>query len=87
MPAVMETTVHDMKTHFSQYAEELLAGTYDEIVVKNRTRPTLRVLPYEPPEKTGLRFDVGKELGLPEIDDDYFDELDAEVAEMFKEYM
>lgn len=44
MPAVLETTVHDMKTHFSQYSAELLAGKYDEIIVKRRATPTLRIL-------------------------------------------
>lgn len=87
MPAIKETTVHDMKTHFSHYAEELLNGTYNEIVVKNRTKPTLRILPYTPPEQTGIKFGVAKELGLPAADMDVFDALDSEIAEMFKDYM
>lgn len=56
MPIIKETTVHDMKTNFSKYAAGLLDGTYDEIVVKNRTVPTLRVLPYSSEPKRGLNL-------------------------------
>ncbi len=87
MPPTKETTVHDMKTHFSQYAAELLDGTYGEIIVKNRTKPMLRILPYEPPAHGGLRLDLAKELDLPPIDYDLFDALDADVLEMFKDYV
>ena len=82
-----ETTVHDMKTHFSQYASELLDGTYDEIVVKNRTVPTLRVIRYEEPKQEGIKFGVAQELGLPPVDLDVFDALDADIANMFQEYL
>ena len=86
MPAVKETTVHDMKTHFSQYAEELLDGTYGEIIVKKRTTPILRITPYEQPREGGLRLGVARELGLPPIDMDAFFEMDKEIAEMFEDY-
>ena len=87
MPVVKETTVHDMKTHFSHYASELLDGTYDEIVVKNRSTPTLRILRYEPPKEEGLQFGTAQKLGFLAVDLDAFDALDADVSAMFKEYL
>ena len=87
MPVAMETTVHDMKTHFSQYSAALLAGDYDEIVVKNRTLPILRVTRYEEPQKTGLKLGIAKERGMAPIDFDLFDELDTDIAADFAEYL
>ena len=87
MPNTKETTVYDMKTHFSKYASELLAGDYDEIVVKNRAVPMLRVIRYEEPPKSGLVFGVAEKRGCAPIDFDLFDALDAEVADDFAEYM
>lgn len=86
MGPLKETTVHDMKTHFSQYAAELANGTYGEIIVKNRTTPILRIIPYEKPKQGGLKLGVAKELGLPPIDMDAFFEMDKEIAEMFEAY-
>ena len=80
----MVTTVHDMKTNFSKYSAELLAGTYDEIIVKNRTVPTLRVTRYEEPPKTGLKFGMARERGAAPIDFELFDALDAEIAADFE---
>lgn len=88
MPAIKETTVHDMKTNFSKYAAELLDGTYDEIVVKNRTVPTLRILPYEKQPAQGLEFGASKRLGHPVVGDGWdMNEGDDEVAAMFVEVL
>ena len=88
MPAVFETTVHDMKTRFSQYSAELLAGKYDEIVVKNRTTPTLRILPYEPRVSEGLVFGIAQKRGHRAVSDDWdINSGDEEVAEMFGAYL
>lgn len=84
MPTVMETTVHDMKTNFSKYSAALLAGDYDEIIVKNRTVPTLRVTRFEEPPKEGLKFGLAKEHGAASIDFDLFDALDDEIAADFE---
>ena len=80
MPATLETTVHDMKTHFSQYAASLLAGDVDEIVVKNRTVPTLRVVRYVEPEPSGLSFGLLADDPRAEIDYGALGALDAEIA-------
>ena len=84
---VYETTVHDMKTHFSQYATQLRDGTYDEIIVKNRATPILRVLPYEQEPQGGLKVGIARELGQPLVDLDAFDAMDEEIREMFKEHL
>ena len=84
MTSILETTVHDMKTNFSKYSARLLAGDYDEIIVKNRTVPTLRVTRYEEPKKVGLRFGLARERGASPIDFDLFDALDAEIAADFE---
>lgn len=86
MPAIKETTVHDMKTNFSKYAARLLDGTYDEIVVKNRTVPTLRILPYTAPEDQRLEFGTSKKRGHVVVSDDWdIHDGDEEIAEMFDE--
>ena len=88
MPAVLETTVHDMKTRFSQYSAELLAGKYDEIVVKNRTKPTLRILPYEPRAEEGLKFGISLQRGHQVVGDDWdMNAGDDEIADLFGEYL
>ena len=88
MPTVFETTVHDMKTRFSQYSAELLAGKYDEILVKNRTTPTLRIIPYEPRPAEGLKFGIALQRGHHAVSDDWdINSGDEEVAEMFGEYL
>ena len=84
MPAILETTVHEMKTRFSQYSAALLDGTYDEIVVKNRTTPTLRILPYEPHDAAGLRFGISRERGHRAVSDDFdIDSGDEDIATLF----
>lgn len=86
MPVIMETTVHKMKTNFSKYAAGLLDGTYDEIVVKNRTVPTLRILRYTAPEGGGLEFGASVKRGHLVVSDDWdMNGGDAEVAELFDE--
>lgn len=86
MATIKETTVHDMKTNFSRYASALLDGTYDEIVVKNRTTPTLRVLPYRKPTGRILRFGMSKSRGHAVVGQDWdMHEGDAEIADMFAE--
>lgn len=88
MPAVLETTVHDMKTYFSQYSAELLAGKYDEIIVKRRATPTLRILPYEPRATEGLTFGAALKRGHRAVSDDWdVHSGDEEVAELFEEYL
>lgn len=88
MPAVLETTVHDMKTRFSQYSAELLAGKYDEIIVKKRTTPTLRILPYEPRAVEGLTFGIALQRGHRAVSDDWdIHSGDEAVAELFEEYL
>ena len=88
MPAVLETTIHDMKTRFSQYSAELLSGKYDEIVVKNRTTPTLRILPYVPRAAEGLKFGISRERGHRAVSDDWdIHSGDGEIAALFGEYL
>lgn len=86
MPVVKEVTVHDMKTHFSQYASNLLDGTFDEIIVKNRTVPTLRILPYSSSETRGLQFGVAKKRGHAVVSDDWdINDGDDAIADMFED--
>lgn len=86
MPAIMETTVHDMKTNLSKYAAGLLDGTYDEIVVKNRSTPILRVLPYDAPGSKGLEFGASARRGHVVVSDGWdMNDGDAEIAKMFDE--
>ena len=82
--AALETTVHDMKTNFSKYSAALLAGECDEIIVKNRTVPTLRIVRYEEPRKTGLKLGLAKAEGAAAMDFELFDALDAEIAADFE---
>lgn len=86
MPIIKETTVHDMKTNFSKYAADLLDGTYDEIIVKNRTVPTLRILPYSSDLERGLEFGASARQGHLVVSDDWdINDGDAEIAGMFSE--
>lgn len=86
MSGVKETTVYDMKTNFSKYAAELLDGTYDEIIVKNRNTPTLRILPYTESNRPGLRYGLSEKLGHATVSDDWgINDGDDEIAEMFSE--
>lgn len=88
MPATFETTVHDMKTHFSQYSADLVAGKYDEIVVKNRTQPTLRVTRYEDSMQPGLKFGVAKQRGHEVVSSDWdLHDGDDDIADLFGEYI
>lgn len=86
MPIIKETTAHDMKTNFSKYATALLDGTYDEIIVKNRAVPTLRVLPYTSEHERGLEFGASARQGHLVVSDGWdINDGDTEIAEMFAE--
>lgn len=88
MPTTFETTVHDMKTHFSQYSADLIAGKCDEIVVKNRTQPTLRILRYEDSVRPGLTFGVAKQRGHAVVSPEWdMHDGDDDIAELFGEYL
>ena len=88
MPTIKETTVHDVKTHFSQYASQLLSGVFDEIVVKNRTVPTLRIIRYEEPRKETLRYGIARERGHLVVSDDWNpNDGDEVIEELFGEYL
>lgn len=84
--AALETTVHDFKTHLSQYGRELSDGTYDEIIIKNRSTPVWRLTRCEEPKQGGLKLGIARELGLPPIDMDAFFAMDKEIEEMFEDY-
>lgn len=86
MPVIKETTVHDLKTNFSKFAADLLDGTYDEIIVKNRTVPTLRIIRYSTPETPGLEFGASRNRGHMVVSDDWsINDGDDEIAQMFEE--
>ena len=80
----METTVYDMKTNFSKYAAMLENGEVDEIIVKNRTVPKLRIVRYEEP-RSGIKLGVAKNKPWARnYDDDLFDALDEEILADFE---
>lgn len=86
MGTIKETTVHDMKTNFSKYAAELLDGTYDEIIVKNRTTPTLRIQRYKDSDSGGLKPGLARKEGIPVVSDDWdMNDGDDEIAKLFED--
>ena len=64
--------IHDAKTHFSRYVEQVAAG--EEIIISRAGKPIARLMPLEqpkPPRQLGLG------AGLATIPDD-FDRRDAD---------
>lgn len=52
--------------------------------MKNRTVPTLRILPYSKPESQGLAFGISKRHGHVVVSDDWdMNDGDDEIMEMF----
>ena len=81
--ALLETTVHDMKTHFSRYCAELAAGEYDGIVVRNRNSWAVKLTRLEEPP-TGVVYGIAKSKGYGRlVDDEVFDQLDDDVEALF----
>lgn len=64
-------TVHEAKTHLSKLIAQALAG--EEIVIANRTKPQVKLVPVEDSPKPERRF--GSLKGKISFDDSFFDPL------------
>lgn len=78
-----EAALRETKDNLSAYVDAIVAGKEPYHVITKRARPVARIVPIE------QERDVSKRLGLCKddprfvIDDDAFDAMDAEIAEMF----
>jgi prevent-host-death family protein len=70
----MAYTVHEAKTHFSRLLKEAEEGK--EVIVMRGKKPIARVVPYEPPRRSGVVLGGFEHLALP--DDSLFDPLTDE---------
>jgi len=70
----MIVNIHDAKTHFSKYIEQVLKG--DEVIIAKGGKPIIRLIPYseEPQIRHGGQF-----KGLIQMSDDF----DAPLPETF----
>ena len=78
-----EAALKETKDNLSAYIDAILTGKEPYHVITKRSRPVARIVPL------AQETDVSKRIGLCKddprfaIDDEAFDAMDAEVAELF----
>ena len=75
-------TIAKTRDSLSSIVAEIEQGSISEHLVKNRNRIVARILPVKPDVDTSKRIGVSKDNPLL-TDDDAFNVMDAEIAEMF----
>lgn len=78
-----EMTIGQARDGFSALIARLLDGSVSEFIIKNRSKPVVRIVPIAPVTQATKR-PFGIASAHPFLtDDDGFDALDAEIAEDF----
>lgn len=77
-----EMTIGQARDSFSTLIANLLNGTVQEYVIKNRNTPVARIVPIVPSTERPYGFGIARERPFL-LDDDAFDALDEEIAEEF----
>ena len=77
-----ESTVYETRNNLSAVIDDLLSGRVAEHIIKRRDKPVARMVPIAD------QSDVSKRIGLTRdnpvlLDDELFDALDDDVAELF----
>lgn len=77
-----EVTIGQARDNLSAIIAELVNGTVDEYIIKNRSTPVVRMTRIEPENLEPRPFGLAKDDPLL-LDDEAFDALDAEIAAEF----
>lgn len=77
----MNITMHDAKTHLSQYVERALAG--EEIVLARASKPLVVLMPLSALEGKRNNVVMGTMKGAFEVPDNFDDPLPDEVVNSF----
>ena len=77
-----EATVYETRNSLSAVIDSLVSGQVDEHIVKRRGTPVARIVPIEPTTDTSKRIGLTHKSPIL-LDDEAFDALDADVAELF----
>lgn len=75
-------TISEARNSFSAIVADLESGRESEYVIRDRDVPVARIVPYAAPKGVSKRYGLLREKPLV-LDDDVFDALDAEVADLF----
>lgn len=77
-----EMTIGQARDSFSSLIANLLNGTVQEYVIKNRDTPVARIVPIASSAGRLAGFGIARDSPFV-MDDDIFDALDDEIAEEF----
>ncbi|MBQ9068092.1 MAG: hypothetical protein IJ131_03385 [Eggerthellaceae bacterium] len=77
-----EATLYDTRNNLSSVIDDLLSGKSKEHVIKRRETPVARIVPIEPAVDASKRIGAFRDAPAM-LDDDLFDAMDAQVAELF----
>lgn len=77
-----ELTISEARDRFSSLIADLDAGRESEYVVKNRNVPVAKITAFHRENDVTKRVGLFKDEPLL-ADDDWFDEADSEIAELF----
>ena len=79
-----DMTIAKTRDNLSAIIAELERGEISEHRILNRTRAVAKIVPIDDEAPVPKRIGVAKGDPAFEIDDDLFDELDAEIADLFE---
>ena len=77
-----ELTIGEARNNFSSLISDIASGKATEHVIRRRDVVVAKIVPADVKESTVRPFGMFKDEPLL-VDDDLFDELDAEIAEEF----
>lgn len=78
-----EMTIGQARDNFSSVISRLRDGSISECVIKDRSTPVARIVPFTPKVEVAKRpFGIAREQPFL-IDDELFDALDAEISAEF----
>ena len=78
-----EAALHETKDNLSAYVSAILEGKEPYHTITKRSRPVARIVPIEQERDVSKRIGLCKDDPRFDIDDEAFDAMDAEIAEMF----
>lgn len=80
--SVLEVTISEGRDRFSSIIADIESGKFDSCIIKRRNTPVATITPLPDYKDVSKRFGLLKDEPLL-VDDDAFDAMDAEIAEMF----
>ena len=78
-----EAALRETKDNLSAYIDAILTGKEPYHTITKRSRPVARIVPIEQGQDVSKRLGLCKDDPRFAIDDEAFDAMDAEIAEMF----